>query len=150
MQISFDPTNPLELEFIKKLFEPSSLSGSLAEVDVANNVSTFTVSTASSDDGVSVGDAASVSSLTEAAPNSAEKPKRGRKPKEDKAAPVEEPAAVGEAKPVSIDDVRAALQSYTVKNGMEAGINLLAEYQASRVGELNEAHFAEFVEKCAA
>lgn len=103
--------------------------------------------------------------------------KRGRKAKEEAAAQVEKPApdaggslapSVPEAgsnaevsdavptakaasdKELSIDDVRAALQQFTVAHGVPKGIELLKEYGASRISELGAEHYAAFVEACAA
>jgi len=49
----------------------------------------------------------------------------------------------------TIDDVRAALQAYTAKHGVPAGIDLLKGFGAARISELKDADYAAFVEQCA-
>lgn len=58
-------------------------------------------------------------------------------------------AAKVPAAAATIDDVRAALQAYTAKHGVPAGIDLLKGFGAARISELKEADYAAFVEKCA-
>lgn len=68
--------------------------------------------------------------------------KRGR-PRKEAAATAEpeptEPKASTPAQPVaapSVDELRAALQGYTEKHGMQNGIDLLKEFGAARISEL--------------
>jgi hypothetical protein len=44
--------------------------------------------------------------------------------------------------------VRAALQSYTVANGIEAGVGLLKQFGAARVSELAAGEYAAFIKAC--
>lgn len=94
-----------------------------------------------------------------------EKRKPGRKPKQEVAA---EPGGKPEystsapttassetattsapaAPSLSLDDIRAALQKYTQKHSIEAGIELLKKFGAQRVSELPAEKYAEFVGEC--
>ena len=104
-----------------------------------------------------------------------EKPKRGRPRKESPAepenptpAPTEapsgaavdaapspeppsQPAAAGEVKAFTVDELRAGLQKFTVKHGMVKGKELLDSFGCARVTELAdkgaEVH-AQFMAKC--
>ena len=72
--------------------------------------------------------------------------KRGRPKKEKEAAPVatvepepSTPEVSEPAQPVaapSVDDLRAALQGYTERKDMQAGIDLLREFGCARISEL--------------
>lgn len=50
--------------------------------------------------------------------------------------------------PLTIDDVRAALQRYTAANSMPLGIALLKNYGAGRISELREDQYALFIAEC--
>lgn len=50
---------------------------------------------------------------------------------------------------LTLDDVRSALQKYTQKHSIEAGIELLKKFGAQRVSELAADRYAEFVGGCA-
>ena len=100
-----------------------------------------------------------------------EKPKRGRPRKEAAAEPENpteapsgaavdaapspeppsQPAAAGEAKALTVDELRAGLQKFTVKHGMVKGKELLDSFGCARVTELAdkgaEVH-AQFMAKC--
>lgn len=86
--------------------------------------------------------------------------KRGRKPKEDvvtaeQAAAVDETACIEQpkARPITIDDLRAALQRFTAASGMPAGIELLKGFGCNRISELAEKGDdvkAAFIAKCPA
>ena len=58
-----------------------------------------------------------------------------------------EPGAPSAAAP-TIDEVRAALQSFTTAKGMPAAIELLKSYNAGRISELKPEQYADFVKKC--
>ena len=86
---------------------------------------------------------------------------RGRPRKEtaqESTAPaVEEQASAEPAKesaqPITIDDLPAALQVFTAKNGIEAGMPLLAKYNARRISEMVEQPEdakAAFIKECQA
>ena len=82
----------------------------------------------------------------EAAASAVTEQKRGRgRPRkeavqESTAPAVEEQAPAGpeqeSAQPITIDQLRAALQTFTAKNGIEAGMPLLAKYNARRISEM--------------
>lgn len=60
-------------------------------------------------------------------------------------------APAQEAAPITIDDLRAALQVFTAKNGIEAGMPLLAKYNARRISEMaeqSEEAKAAFIKEC--
>jgi cellulase/cellobiase CelA1 len=62
-------------------------------------------------------------------------------------------AATADAKatPLTIDDLRAALQRFTAANGMPAGIELLKGFDCARISELAEKGDdvkAAFIAKC--
>lgn len=62
-----------------------------------------------------------------------------------------EPEAEPEpAKPLTVDDVRAALQGFTAAKGVPAGLALLKTFGASRISELKAEDYAAFVKGCAA
>ena len=123
------------------------------------------------------GDPAGESAAAEAAPtaNEAAAPavteqKRGRgRPRKEAAqestapaveeqAPAEQPQSDAKAsadqesaQPITIDQLRAALQTFTAKNGIEAGMPLLAKYNARRISEMveqSEADKAAFIKEC--
>ncbi|WP_104668682.1 hypothetical protein [Ensifer adhaerens] len=87
--------------------------------------------------------------------------KRGRPRKEtaqESTAPAVEEQAPAEpakesAQPITLDDLRAALQVFTAKNGIEAGMPLLAQYNARRISEMAEQPEdakAAFIKECQA
>ena len=97
----------------------------------------------------------------EAAASAVTEQKRGRgRPRkeavqESTAPAVEEQApaepATESAQPITIDQLRAALQTFTAKNGIEAGMPLLAKYNARRISEMveqSEADKAAFIKEC--
>lgn len=55
---------------------------------------------------------------------------------------------VATATELTLDDVRGALQGYTAKHGVPAGIELLKKFDAGRISELNADQYAAFVEAC--
>lgn len=89
--------------------------------------------------------------------------KRGRgRPRKETAqespAPAVEEQAPAEpakesAQPITIDDLRAALQVFTAKNGIEAGKALLEKHGAGRISEMaeqSEDAKAAFIKECQA
>ena len=162
MQITFDTTNAQDLKILSVLMDLATSQSQMREhvqPEVTNNTGTTATGVSSlSPEGSGV--SGPVAEQAPAAPV-----KRTRKPKEEAAAPVEKPeeptgsstksedADVSEpapAKPLSLDEVRAALQQFTAKNGVPAGIDLLKTYGAGRISELNADQYADFVERCAA
>ena len=78
-----------------------------------------------------------------------ETPQESAVPAVDEQAPAE--PAQESAQPITIDDLRAALQVFTAKNGIEAGMPLLAKYNARRISEMveqSEADKAAFIKEC--
>lgn len=67
---------------------------------------------------------------------------------ESETAPEPEPEAT-DNNPPTIDDVRGALQEYTVRHGVPAGVALVKEFGAERVGEINPGDYHAFVKRCA-
>lgn len=59
------------------------------------------------------------------------------------------PAETADTKPLTLDEVRSALQQFTAKHGVPAGIELLKEFNSGRISELDAGNYAEFVERCA-
>lgn len=167
MHITFDTSNPNDLKILSAI-----LSMAVApQPEVGQNTGTVASSESPSlpHEGNGVGGAAEV----DAAPVP-EKAKRGRKPKAEAVEPVavEEPqgnveavveetaapaaveetasgADAPEAKPLTLDEVRAALQTFTTANGIPAGIALLKEFNAGRISELDASNYAAFVARCA-
>lgn len=148
MQITFDTTNPADLALLDKLLTlavaaPTPATPVAAPVAVADDLQKVE---------------ATQPAAEPAAEPVAEKPKRGRKPKAEQPEPVAEvderqlelPEPVAEAKPLTIDEVRAALQQFTAAKGVPAGIELLKKFNASRISELAEDNYASFVAECAA
>ncbi len=65
--------------------------------------------------------------------------------------PPSQPAAVGEAKVFTVDELRTGLQKFTVKHGMVKGKDLLDSFGCARVTELVEKGaeiHAQFMAKC--
>lgn len=131
----------------------TSTSQSSAQLAVAHN--TGSPETAQPHAGDPAGDKPEV----EAAPASTsaavteEKPKRTRKPKEEAAPGKPEQASPTGGEPITIDDLRAALQRLTARDGVPAGIEVLKGFGCSRVSELaekSEEDKAAFVAKCPA
>ena len=156
MQITFDTTNPHDLSILDSLFKNLNRSAVVAEAqpEVASNTGTTATGSTFLPEGGGVTGAAQ-----EAAPAPVKEKKV--KAKAVEAAPVEEPVAVEKAvvepetapqsdKPLSLDEVRAALQQFTATKGVPAGIELLKTFDAGRISELVAGKYAEFVEACAA
>ena len=51
---------------------------------------------------------------------------------------------------LSLDDVRACLQSFSRKNGVPASVELLKKYGASRISDLDPKHYQDFRAECGA
>lgn len=151
MNISFDPLNPIEAEFVRRLLDDTSPDNSLAEPVVANNTGTV----ASGFLHLSPeGDGGSDGAATVTAAPAVEKAKRGRKPKaaQETVEVVEEtqaaePEVVEDAgsKELTLDDARAALLKYNTEHGMDAAIELVRTFGAARISELDPSRFAEFI-----
>lgn len=174
MQITFDPFNQVEKSFVESLLgaltpgdDAATLHGSpRAQPVVADNDGI-------DEDGSSTGpglvDDTGGRAEPPSAPSGDTPKKRGRKPKaaevmvSEKSVgknavfeevfaeqpPRPEPAPAADVLP-TLDQVRDALQQYTVKNGITGGVELLKEFGAARVSELAAGDFASFIARCAA
>ena len=158
MQITFDPYNTLERTFVNTLLASFS-AGDVAAVlhvppqaqpavaDNAGIVETSATSEAFDDD--AGGGVAPPASTSGEAPK-----KRGRKPKAETVETVVQTVAEVATPPQeevlpTLDSVRAALQTFTVANGIEAGVGLLKQFGAARVSELAAGEYAAFIKACA-
>lgn len=164
MQITFDPFNQVEKSFVESLLgaltpgdDAATLHGSpRAQPVVADN------------DGIDEDGNSTRPGLVDDTGGRAEPPsapsgdtskKRGRKPKAaastddetvaDSATKASETAPAADVLP-TLDQVRDALQQYTVKNGITGGVELLKEFGAARVSELAAGDYASFIARCAA
>lgn len=115
--------------------------------------------------GASAGDAAGAEAV-DAAVDAPAATRRGRKPKQEVAAPApqdesaggkaqqeadaEVPTTSGQSVPglLTLDDVRAKLQAFTVAKGVPEGIALLKKFEAARISELPAEKYADFVKAC--
>lgn len=157
MQITFDPFIPHEKNLVGNILaltttHPSTSCGSVAEPAMAKNTGTATsvLTSTEGDGGDNAGEANDALHLADASPAPETAPKRrGRKPKAE-AAPEPETDEADDAgeNPPTVDDVRAALQDYTVAHGIPAGTALLKEFGAARISELNEGDYHAFVKRC--
>lgn len=57
-----------------------------------------------------------------------------------------EPEPTGPA--LTVDDMRAALHSFSRKQGVPASVELLKKFGASRISDLNPARYADFLKEC--
>lgn len=133
MQITFDLTNPQHVAMLRQMLGSPVAAEPVAAEPVA------------------------AEPVDEPAPK-----RRGRPPKAKPATTEELVATVGpdvepeasapapEPAAFTIDDVRAALQGFTARQGLPAGIGLLKQFGASRISELKAEDYAAFVKGCAA
>jgi hypothetical protein len=149
MQITFDTNNARDLAILEAFI--STAMNNVQPTVTQNGGTTATGSTLSPEgSGVDESAAPAVAPVTEKKP-------RAKKPvaTQEEAAPVEPtpstsaPAQTADAKPLSLDEVRAALQQFTASKGVPAGIELLKKYNAGRISELAEENFAAFAAECA-
>lgn len=144
MQITFDTNNARDLAILEA-FISTAMS---AKPTVADNGGTTATGSTLSLEGSGVDESAApaVAPVTE-------KPKRVKKAdvskNEEKIDTTPEPVDIID-KPLSLDEVRAALQQFTASKGVPAGIELLKKYNAGRISELAEENFAAFAAECAA
>jgi hypothetical protein len=157
VQITFDPYNTVERHFVNTLLAsfPASdvatagLEPSQTQPVVVHNAGIVEASVTSGgfDDDAGGGEAPPAATSGDAPK------KRGRKPKaeavEAVAPSVAESATQAQEEVLpTLDTVRAALQSYTVANGIEAGVGLLKQFGAARVSELAAGEYAAFIKAC--
>jgi hypothetical protein len=142
VQITFDPTNPREVEQVLRYLI-------VGESEAAG------VTSLSPGDG-DVEEAASVGSDVV---SSAETKKRGRKPKAEttgpeavKLEPLHDPKDedVLDMSVSTLEDARNALRRFTEAKGMTAAIDLLKSFDVSRVSELPPMDYDKFIKSCAA
>lgn len=170
MQITFDTRNPQDLEILSTLFKNLDVllqPEQSAQPEVAQNTGTTATGVDLSPEGSGVSGEAVPPSASPAPEKAPRKPRA--KKEEVAAAPVEKQGATAssaqtaateasagtsaqpsdEAKPLTLDEVRAALQQFTASKGVPAGIELLKKFNAGRISELEEGDYASFVAECA-
>ena len=153
MQITFtfDTTNKSDLDLLNKITDFAAKAQD-AQPEVAGNTgSTATGVSSLSPEGSGVSEP--VAEQAPAAPVKKSRAKKEAAPVVELEAPAEEPElelAEPEAKTYTLDEVRAALQQFTAKSGVPAGIDLLKSFNAGRISELDADDYAAFVERCAA
>lgn len=158
MQITFNTNDSSDRDILKVLF--SNLNSLLPEQSAQPEVATNTGTTGS---GLPLSPEASGVSEPVADPAPAAPVKKTRAKKEaveqvEKPVDTEssantaatEATAGTSAKPLTLDEVRAALQQYTASKGVPAGIELLKKFGAGRISELDADNYASFVAECAA
>jgi len=157
MQITFDTSNPQDLALINKII--AFAHGVEAQPQVAQNSgTTATGSTLSPEgSGVDTGAAQAAAPVTEKKPR-AKKSVAATATAGSEETQTSDPVAAQQesdvgastsTKPASLDEVRAALQAFTAKSGVPAGIELLKKYNAARISELEEQHYGAFIADCA-
>lgn len=172
MQITFDPFNAADMTLISSLL---SLSVPVKEAQSAVARNTDTIATGAPlphSEGSGVTGAVVAGAIPEAktAPAPVKKLTGGLSAKvrvakeilraapaptpapiqEDPQPPLELPLATDElTQDYTLDDVRAALQSFTASKGMPEGIAVLKSFQAARVSELKPERYADFIKACA-
>lgn len=177
MQITFDPYNHIEREFVSSvlttLTQNSDASG-LASVGPEAAASGEELVPSSSPDSCSAeptpvaeGEPAKRKRRTkaemeaaraaEAATAATVEPAEAPNPFEDAAAPTQEPQPAPMPEPTHApsydtytqEQVRAALQRYTSIKGLTAGIDLLNTFDVKRISDLNPMFYADLIAKCA-
>lgn len=143
MQISFDPRNSADIQFVEKLLAGLSSSG-LAEPVVAQNPGSAVVALASLATDCAGGVEASVLSQTEASAPVTNNVVNLREVSPDDT--LDQTAA--KSKAPCKDDCTKALKAFTAKEGMDAGLELLKKFKVSRVGELDPSDYSDFLAKC--
>lgn len=165
MQITFDTTNPQDLEILKAIlpkFAPHHPGADTqpAVVNTGSNVPAITQH--SGDVAVSGADTAPAPvkkrgrtkpeirdvEQAEAAVEQEETPENEEIPAVELAPAAVEQVPAEVAIPYTIDDVRAALQAFTAKAGIDGGIQLLKNFGAQRISELKASDYAAFVGAC--
>lgn len=141
MQISFDPRDPADLQFIEKLLVGLS-SNSLAEPVVAQNPGSTVTAIASA----AVDCAGGVETPVHSQP-SVSAPDNVIKLREVTTDQTLDQTAA-KSKAPSKEDCTKALKAYTAKEGMDAGLALLKHYEVSRVGELAPEYYEQFIAEC--
>lgn len=150
MQITFDTTNPSDLNLLAMLF--NAQPGLFAQPEVANTGTTATGFNPLSPEGSGVSGEAETST---ASPAPVKKTRAKKEAPTEASVPVEQSAgeptaAVAEAStPITLDEVRAALQAFTASKGVPAGIEVLKKFSAGRISELDESNYGAFIQECA-
>lgn len=149
MQITFDTTNPSDLNLLAMLF--NAQPGLFAQPEVANTGTTATGFNPLSPEGSGVSGEAETSTASPA-PVKKTRAKKEAAPVVEPTPEVAEPEVVAEIandNSYSLDDVRASLQAFTAAKGVPAGIEVLKKFNAGRISELDESNYAAFVQECA-
>jgi hypothetical protein len=150
MQITFDTQNPKDLALLDIILSLST--GEKVQPTVTHNGGTTATGLTLSPEGSGVSGA-----VAEAAAPAPVKEKKAKKPVATaEEAPTSNTSVADTAasvasstdKPLSLDEVRAALQQFTASNGVPAGIELLKKYNAARISELGEEHYGAFIADC--
>ena len=175
MNITFDPFNQADMTLISSLLR-LSVPAKAAQSEVAKNTDTTATGSALSLEGrgVSGAGALGVPEAVQPAPApvktrtmkegiAASKAKKAEKEAAaaaefaSKQVPLDLPEAnpapseatpVVASEPLTLDDVRAALQAFTATQGVPAGIALLKEYDAARISELKSEQYGDFIMAC--
>lgn len=154
MQITFDTDNAKDRTLVAALLKLNLAPAGDAQPEVAQNTgSTATGSNPLPEGSGVTGEAASATAAASSAPVKEKKPKKTATENVSKDEPkidTSEAAVETSDKPLTLDEVRAALQTFTASKGVPAGIELLKEFGAGRVSELDAGKYANFVAKCAA
>lgn len=140
MQITFDPTNPREVEQVLRYLNAG-------ESDTVG-VTSFSPGVVDVEEVASVG--------SDAASSADQAKKRGRKPKAETSAPekfepLHDPKDEDklDMSVSTLEDARNALRRFTEAKGMTAAIDLLKSFDVSRVSELPPMDYDKFIETCA-
>lgn len=154
MQITFDPFNATERSFVKSLLDggvrPSSGDAGVphspppTQPEVVHNTGTVVTGFAPFPPGDDGGEGEATDLPASPAENTFPK-KRGRKPAETAQAPTPKDGV----KPLTLDDVRTALQAYASVHGVASSLELLSTFDAQRISELKEEEYADFIRRCA-
>lgn len=144
MQISFDPRNPADIQFIEKLLVGLS-SNSLAEPVVAQNPGSTVTAIASAAVDCAGGVEASSHSQENASAPVTNNVVNLREVTLDET--LDQTAATSKA-PTS-EDCKTSLRSVTDKKGLDAGMVILKKFSVSRIGELPVENYGDFIKECA-
>ena len=175
MNITFDPFNQADMTLISSLLR-LSVPAKAAQSEVAKNTDTTATGSALSPEGRGVSGAGAlgvpeavqpaltpVKTRTMKEGIAASKAKKAEKEAASEAqfaakqlplnlpeanpAPSEATADVP-SQPITLDDVRAALQALTATQGVPAGVELLKKYDAARISELKIEQYGDFIKAC--
>lgn len=161
MQVTFDPTNAVEVEIVRVLLtlDEAAKPGVAENNPGANSHAHETPRAAAA-----VGEAEQGAGNASPVPLADAPKKRGRKPKAEVApievavepepdqlvwddpAPEEKP--VVEEKPATEDQVRIAMKKYMDQNGMEKAIKILKDHGVDRISDLAAGDYNSVIKAC--